>query len=142
MPEYDEADASYIRGRIDGYLQGVAAHSGQNVQFDQDHWESLYESRVIYSSIPLWASREERRRNAPGVVLCDWIDETETKLLKKGTELLPDRSGSMVFPDGSAIFLQSGDPVMLSLTEREVRLMERWSELQLEMIREAYGYEP
>ena len=141
MTEWDESDSAYVRGRIDGYLRGLAQSSDGSLAFDQEQWEDLYGSRVVYDSFPAWASKEERNRNEDPVVLCDWMDSTETLYLKDGVSLPHDRSGTMVFEDGTVVISSSGYPRMFTVGENIVELVEQWRELSLKMLREAYGYE-
>jgi len=141
MTEWDESDSTYVRGHIDGYLRGLAQASDESLTFDQERWEELYGSRVVYDSFPAWASKEERNRNEDPVVLCDWVNSTETLYLKNGVNLPLDRSGTIVFADGTVVLSSSGTPQMFTVSEDVVEHIERLRELSLTMLREAYGYD-
>lgn len=140
MAEYSESDSQYVRGRIEGYLHGIARHKVGDNSFDRDRWQALYGSRVIYNGFPAWPNEEARARGDEQVVLCDWEETTETKYLKQGVELPSDRPGTMVFENGTTVIARSERPIMFTLDEFDTKLIERWQELMLEMLREAYGY--
>lgn len=142
MPEYDEFDSSYTRGRIDGYLHAAARYTSEELSFNQDRWEDLYGSCVVYENVPAYPSKEARRKDEGQVVMCDWEDATETLYLKEGVDLPADRSGTMVFEDGTVVMLRSGDPIMFSIDEPEVQLIEGLREQMMEMLRDTYDYEP
>lgn len=95
----------------------------------------------MYDSFPAWANKEERNRNEDSVVLCDWVDSTETLYLKDDVSLPLDRSGTMVFEDGTVVISSSEYPRIFTVGENVVELVEQWRELSLKMLREAYGYE-
>jgi hypothetical protein len=114
MTDWDESDSAYVRGRIDGFLHGLAWSSDQHLAFDQEQWEDRYGSRVVYDSFPAWASKAERKRNENPIVLCDWVDSTETLYLKDGVSLPLDRSGTIVFEDGLVVISSSESPQMFT----------------------------
>lgn len=140
MTEWDDSDSAYVRGYIEGYLHGLARTTDECLAFDKERWEELYGTRVMYESFPAWASKEERNRNDDPVVLCDWVDSTETLYLKGGVSLPLDRSGTMVFADGTVVISSSGNPRMFTVSEDVVEHVERLQELSLTKLREAQGY--
>lgn len=140
MAEYTESDSQYVRGRIEGYLHGVAQHEGGTKSFDRDRWQALYGSRVIYNGFPAWPSEEARAQGDEPVVLCDWEKSTETKYLKQAVDLPSDRPGTMVFEDGTTVIARSERPIMFTLDGSDTKLIERWQGLMLEMLREAHDY--
>jgi hypothetical protein len=142
MAKYSEEDISYFRGKIDGLVVGIARHTVDDKEFDREHWEEQYGSRVVYSSYPYYPSEEAGREDEGGLLLCDWDDETETKYLKEGVELPDDRSGMLVFEDGTVVTTMAPTPTMFALDERDTELIEEWSQRYLEVVREAYGYSP
>lgn len=142
MAEYSEEDISYWRGMIDGLVIGIARHTVGDKEFDREHWEELYGSRVVYSSYPYYPSEEARRKDEGGLTLCDWNNETETNYLKEGVELPDDRSGMLVFEDGTVVTTQAPTPTMFMLNERDIELIEKWSQQYLEVVRGAYDYSP
>lgn len=141
MANYDESDSAYVRGRIGGYLRGLVRASNDDLAFDRQRWEEQYGNRVVYESFPAWASTEERKRNADPVVLCDWKESTETLYLKEGVSLPRDRSGEMVFEDGTVVIVSSGFPQMFDIDEADVELIEQWREVMIDMLRGTYGYD-
>jgi len=142
MVEYTESDISYFRGRIEGFLQGVARQTSGSKEFDQDQWESLYGTRIIYDNIPAYPSREARERDQREVVLCNWDDATDTKYLKHGIDLPRDRPGTLVAEDGTVVISRQSDPVMFQLDERNRQLIKDWDELLLQTVRQVYGTSP
>lgn len=87
--------------------------------------------------IPAWASKAEQKRNEDPVVLCDWVDSSETLYLKDGVNLPLDRSGTIVFENGLVVLSSSGSPRMFTVDEGVVELVEEWRELNLEMLRDS-----
>jgi hypothetical protein len=142
MAEYTESDISYFRGRIEGFLQGVARHISGSKEFDQDQWESLYGSRIIYDNFPAYPSQEAREQGRREIVLCNWDDTTDTKYLKQGVDLPRDRPGTLVAEDGTVVISRQSDPVMFQLDERDRQLIDDWDELLLETIRKVYDTSP
>ena len=140
MTEYSEEDLSYWRGRIDGLVVGIARHTVGVKQFDLGRWEEQYGSRVVYCSYPHYPSEEARKKDEGGLTLCDWDEETETKYLKDGVELPDDRSGMVVFEDGTVATTMASNPTMFVLDERDTELIEEWSQRFLEVVREVYDY--
>lgn len=138
--EWSESDSSYIRGRIDGYLHAIAQHSDTDKQFDPTQWENLYGTRVICDSFPAWTSTEARDRGEDPITLCDWDHATDTKSLKHGVDLPLDRSGNIVFEDGTVVMVTSGTPLMFTLDQQDRDYIERLNEHSLEMTREASDY--
>ncbi|WP_254820838.1 hypothetical protein [Haloglomus halophilum] len=142
MGEYTESDISYLRGRIEGFLQGVARQTPGSKEFDQDQWESLYGTRIIYDNVPAYPSREAHEQDRGGFVLCNWDDATDTKYLKEGIDLPRDRPGTLVAEDGTVVISRQSDLVMFQLDERDRQLIEEWDELLLETIRKVYDTSP
>lgn len=141
MGDYTESDSEYLRGHIEGYVQGISRYIHEDTSFDQDRWEAQYGSRVVYDGFPAWPSTEARKRGEDPFVLCDWEDSTETSYLKEGVDLPSDRAGTIVFADGTAVRVTSGRPQMFTLSDYDTELIKQWKELSLEMLREAYDYE-
>jgi hypothetical protein len=137
MSDWGESDSAYVRGRVDGFLNGLACSSDKDLAFDQERWEDRYGSRVVYDSFPAWASKAEQKRNEDPVVLCDWVDSSETLYLKDGVNLPLDRSGTIVFENGLVVLSSSGSPQMFTVDEDVVELVEEWRELNLEMLRDS-----
>lgn len=142
MGNYSESDSQYMRGRIEGYVDAVIRHSEQDIGFDQDRWRELYGERVIYDGFPAWPSQEARVKDEDQLVLCDWEEATEEKFLKHGVEVPRDRPGTIVFANGTAVVAGEDFAVMIELDDRDTELIERWDELALEMLRDAYDYDP
>lgn len=142
MTDYTESDSFHVRGRIEGYLEGTAHHTDEDTSFDLDTWTDLYGTRVIYDSFPAWPSAEAREQGKDPLTLCDWDEETETLSLKQRVDLPKDRSGVMVFGDGTAVIAQNGYARMFTLTDSELAMIEELAELALEMLREAYDFTP
>lgn len=142
MGDYTESDSEYIRGHIEGYDQGISRYIDQHSSFDQDRWEELYGSLVVYDGFPTWPSSNARKRGEDPFVLCDWEDSTETLYLKEGVALPLDRAGTIVFADGTAVRVSSGRPEMFTLDEYDTELIKRWRRLSLETLRDAYDYNP
>ena len=129
MAKYSEEDISYFRGKIHGLVVGIARHTVGNKEFDREHWEEQYGSRVLYCSYPYYPSEEAGRKDEGGLLLCDWDDVAETKYLKKGVELPDNRSGMLVFEDGTVVTTMAPTPMMFVLDERDTELIEKWSQL-------------
>lgn len=142
MVEYTESDISYFRGRIEGFLQGVARQTSESKEFDRDQWESLYGTRIIYDNFPAYPSQEACEQNRREVILCDWDDATDTKYLKQGIDLPRDRPGTLVAEDGTVVISRESDPIMFQLDERDRQLIDDWDELLLETIRKVYDTSP
>lgn len=140
MTEYSEEDIFYFRGKIHGLVVGIARHTIGDKEFDRERWEEQYRSRVVYSSYPYYPSEEARRKDEGGLLLCDWDHETETKYLKEGVELPDDRTGMLVFEDGTVVTTMAPTPTMFMLDEQDTELIEKWSQRYLEIVREAYDY--
>lgn len=140
MSEWSESDSQYIRGHIDGYLRAIARHSDEDKQFDMDRWEGLYGTRVIYDSFPAWTSTEARDGGEDPITLCDWEHATDTKSLKHGVVPPLDRSGNIVFEDGTVVMVTSGTPLIFTLNQQDTDYIERLDDLSLEMTREASDY--
>jgi hypothetical protein len=142
MVEYSEEDITYVRGKINGLIIGIARHTAGDKDFDCERWKNLYGSRILYSSYPYYPSEEARRMDEGGVVLCDWDDQTESKYLKESVELPDDRSGTLVFEDGTVVTTMAATPTMFVLDERDTELVEKWSQRFFEIVREVYDYSP
>ena len=142
MAKYSEEDIIYFRGKIDGLVMGIARHTVGDKEFDRECWEEQYGSRIVYSSFPYYPSEEAARKDEGGLLLCDWDDETETKYLKEGVELPDDRSGILVFEDGTVVTTRAPTPSMFVLDERDTELIEKWSQQHLEVLREVYDHSP
>lgn len=140
MTAYSDGDSQYLRGRIDGYLLAAARHSADDTSFDRERWKELYGERVVYNSVPAYPSEEARDRDEDAVVLCDWEAATETKFLKPGVELPLDRSGSIVFANGTTVIVRSGTASMFTLANDETEYVERMDDLALEVLRETSGF--
>jgi hypothetical protein len=142
MGEYTESDISCLRGRIEGFLQGVARQISGSKEFDQDQWKSLYGTRIVYDSFPAYPSQEAREQGRREIVLCNWDDATDTKYLKQGVDLPRDRPGTLVAEDGTVVISQQSPPVMFQLDERDRQLIDDWDELLLQRIRQVYDTSP
>ena len=140
MTEYSEEDIFYSRGKIHGLVVGIARHTNDDKEFDRERWKEQYGSRVVYSSYPYYPSEEAGRKDEDKLLLCDWNDETETKYLREGAELPDDRSGILVFEDGTVVTTMAPTPAMFMLDERDTELIEKWSQRYLEVVQEAYDY--
>jgi hypothetical protein len=142
MAKYSEEDISYYRGRIDGLLVGIARHTVGDKEFDRERWEEQYGSRIVYSSYAYYPSEKAASRGEGGLFLYEWDSKTEANYLKVGVEPPKDRSGILVFEDGTVVSTMTPTPIMFVLDERDTELMEQWSQQYLEVIREAYDYAP
>lgn len=142
MVEYTESDISYLRGRIEGFLQGVVRQTSGSKEFEQDQWESLYGTRIIYDNVPAYPSQEAREQDQGEIVLCNWDDATDTKYLKQGVDLPRDRPGTLVAEDGTVVITRQSDPVMFQIDERDRKLIEDWDQQLLETIRQVYDTSP
>lgn len=142
MVEYTESDISYLRGRIEGFLQGVVRQTSGSKEFEQDQWESLYGTRIIYDNVPAYPSQEAREQDQGEIVLCNWDGATDTKYLKQGVDLPRDRPGTLVAEDGTVVITRQSDPVMFQIDERDRKLIEDWDQQLLETIRQVYDTSP
>lgn len=84
MGGIDESDISYVSGQIDGYLLCWRIHSDEDKTFDDEHWETLYGSKLVFSNVPAYHNEEARHEDRDKLVITDWDDRTGDELSKRG----------------------------------------------------------
>lgn len=142
MTEYEESDIDYITGQLDGILlTALLEHSG-DLDFDEEKWQDLYGADVTYNTFPAYPSKEAIREGEVPLDIMDWDDDREVATLKPDAEVPTDRTGSMVFEDGTVVTNRGGEKSMYNLSDTIYQLVARLRDLRLKIIRDVYDYSP
>ena len=138
MAEYDEGDIDYITGLLDGVLLASVRASEEDKSFDPEKWRELYGSDVTYSTFPSYPSEEAMQNQENVLRILDWVDEREVSTLVDGAEVPMDRTGTLVFADGTVVSNRSGEKSMYSLSRSMFELVSQLRDHRLKILREVY----
>lgn len=138
MGKDDDGDIDYITGQLDGILLAAVMESSEDKAFDEKKWRDLFGADVTYNTVPGYPSDEAARKQEDPLTIMDWDDEREVATLVEGAEVPTDRTGWIVFEDGTVVTNQIGEKLMCSLSGPVYQLVARLRDLRLEIIRDVY----
>lgn len=142
MTEYTEDDITYMSGYLDGYLRACELLIPGNQSFDAERWEALYGMDVAYNTFPGYANDADARAGQNPLGLMDWDSDREIAVLKDGVDLPVDRSGTLVFVDGTVVTKRTGERQMFTVPGSVVDSIQALRDTRLEMVRDVYDYDP
>lgn len=133
-----ELEAWRFAGFIDGFVYALVVRGSANTEFDQNEWESLYGEYITYHSYRI-PSMNLTAKEAERYLVTDWDHAKEKNYLPEGNDLPKDRDGMLIFENGTAALTRGGKRYLIELRESEYQLLEKLSEVRMEILREGYG---